>query len=75
MASLLIKDVPSILHRKLKDRAVRHHRSMNKEVIAILEATLETGHRPGLPDLPDPIPINAPITARMLRDAKREGRA
>ena len=75
MASLLIKDFSPILHRKLKDRAVRHHRSMNKEVIAILETTLETGHRPGLSDLPDPISLEAPITAEMLLDARREGRA
>jgi plasmid stability protein len=37
MANLNIKDVPEKLHRRLKARARRNRRSLNREVIALLE--------------------------------------
>ncbi|MGY6216864.1 FitA-like ribbon-helix-helix domain-containing protein [Methylolobus aquaticus] len=40
MASVLIKNLPDALHQQLKQRAERHHRSLNKEVIALIEAAL-----------------------------------
>lgn len=40
MASVLIKNLPDNLHHQLKRRAERHHRSLNKEVIALIEAAL-----------------------------------
>jgi hypothetical protein len=40
MASVLIKNLPDSLHHQLKRRAERHHRSLNKEVIALIEAAL-----------------------------------
>ncbi|MEA3278368.1 MAG: Arc family DNA-binding protein [Pseudomonadota bacterium] len=40
MASVLIKNLPDALHRQLKLRAEQHHRSLNKEVIALIEVTL-----------------------------------
>ena len=43
MASMLIKNLPDDLHQALKQRAKRHHRSLNKEIIALLEDAL---HRP-----------------------------
>jgi plasmid stability protein len=43
MASITLKNIPANLHRKLKKRAVEHHRSLNKEIIATLKnATGET---------------------------------
>jgi antitoxin FitA len=38
MATITIKDLPEKLHRQLKVRALRYHRSLNSEVIALLEA-------------------------------------
>ncbi len=38
MPTITIKDIPQALHRALKLRAEAHHRSLNKEVIATLEA-------------------------------------
>jgi plasmid stability protein len=38
MAALVIKNLPESLHRRLKARARRNHRSLTKEAIAILEA-------------------------------------
>jgi hypothetical protein len=37
MKNLTLKNVPDGLHRKLKSRAKRHGRSLNREVIATLE--------------------------------------
>ena len=38
MSTVTVKDLPEKLHRQLKARALRHHRSMNSEIIALLEA-------------------------------------
>ena len=37
MATLTLRDVPDDLHNWLKRQAETHHRSMNKEVLALLE--------------------------------------
>jgi plasmid stability protein len=38
MPALLIKELPPELHQWLKQQAVSNHRSMNKQVIALLDA-------------------------------------
>jgi plasmid stability protein len=38
MASVTVKDLPDKLHRQLKARALRNRRSLNSEIIAVLEA-------------------------------------
>jgi len=35
--NITIKGVPSSIHQKLLERAARHQRSLNKEIIAVLE--------------------------------------
>ena len=40
MSTITIKDVPPEVHRTLKSRAEAHGRSLNKEIIVILEGTL-----------------------------------
>lgn len=37
MPTITLKNVPDELHRRLKDRAERHHRSLNREAIRCLE--------------------------------------
>ena len=37
MAAITLKSLPGPLHRQLKARAARHKRSLNQEVIAVLE--------------------------------------
>jgi plasmid stability protein len=37
MAAITLKALPTSLHRALKSRAARHKRSLNQEVIAVLE--------------------------------------
>jgi len=41
MATLTIKNVPDPLVRRLKARATLHRRSLNREVIACLEALVQ----------------------------------
>jgi plasmid stability protein len=40
MSTITIKDLPASIHRSLKARAKANGRSLNKEVIATLEATV-----------------------------------
>jgi plasmid stability protein len=37
MADILIKNVPKEIHKKLKEMALYHHRSMTKEALSLLE--------------------------------------
>lgn len=40
MATITVKNLAEKLHRQLKARALRHHRSLNSEIIALLEAAV-----------------------------------
>ena len=71
MSALLIKNMPPPLHDRLRQRAAVHHRSMNREVIAILERELE---RSAATELPPPVktlkPISGEWTVQIIRDAR-----
>ena len=71
MSALLIKNMPPPLHQRLRQRAAAHHRSMNREVIAILERELE---RPAAAELPPPVktlkPIDQAWVVQVIRDAR-----
>lgn len=41
-ATLSLKEVPTETHRTLKERAERNHRSLNSEILAILEAAVKS---------------------------------
>ena len=72
MPALVIKDLPVALHRRLKDEARHHHRSMTQQAVFLLEQGLHQTR---------PIPaIKAyrgafPLTNDFINQAKREGRA
>lgn len=80
MAAITLKALPATLHRALKARAVRHKRSLNQEVIALLEEAVAPSRR---------VDVEATLAAtRRFRDSlkfeaspseievfKREGRA
>jgi plasmid stability protein len=62
MPTITLKDLPRKLHRALKTRAKAHHRSLNKEVIATLQAATNPARAfdPGAlesdaPDSPRPV--------------------
>jgi plasmid stability protein len=40
MSTLVIKNFPEELHARLKAQAQRHHRSVTKEVVALIESVL-----------------------------------
>lgn len=79
MPTLTIKNVPREIHKRLKESAARHRRSINSEVIDCLERAVGTHRidpkeflararalREQTPDLF--------VTERDLQKAKREGR-
>jgi hypothetical protein len=72
MAGLIIRDIPEALHTRLKQQATAHHRSMNKEVIALLEQALnmDTAVR----EIPPPYQGRQRLTDAFINKAKREGR-
>lgn len=68
---MLIKNMPQPLHEQLRQRAAVHHRSMNREVIAILERELG---KPMATEFPPPIKMLKPISGeeivQIIRDAR-----
>ena len=70
MASILIKDIPADLHERLRQAAQHDHRSLNKEVIALLENALT----PRSAELPPPIRGTFALTPDWLERAVSEGR-
>lgn len=79
MPTLTIKRVPEELHERLKAQAERHRRSMNNEVITILERALSSS-RPSADEaiaraeaLNDR--IGKTFDADLIERGKREGRA
>lgn len=55
MPSLLIKDLPPGLHRKLKEEAARHHRTMSLHALTLLEQALTSHARNAAYLLPKPL--------------------
>ena len=61
MPGLLIKDFPPELHRRLREEAVRHHRSMTRQALALLEQALTAPARDAADLLPDPLKPLKPV--------------
>jgi plasmid stability protein len=74
MSGLLIKDFPPELHRKLKEEAARHHRSMTRQALALLEQALTSETRNAAELLPKPLKPAKPVTANNVVAIIREGR-
>ncbi len=70
MPSLLIKNIPPRLHRRLKEESKRHRRSMMQEAIVILEESLDLSPV----EFPEPARAAKKITRAMLTEAIRDGR-
>ena len=73
MPGLVIKDLPENLHRKLKAQAIRHHRSMTKEVLAVLERALSDEDN-AQKVVPPPFKGRFALTDEFIDQARREGR-
>jgi plasmid stability protein len=74
MPALLIKDVPPTLHEKLKEEAGKHHRSMTKEALCILEQGLGATSARSLRDV-KPVSCGIRIDDSWIRRAKEWGRS
>jgi len=69
--AIVVRDLPPAIHQRLKQEAERHHRSMNREIIAILEKELgATGSAP----LPEPVQLKKAVDPRWIADMIREAR-
>ncbi|HWQ70495.1 MAG TPA: hypothetical protein VN494_11210 [Patescibacteria group bacterium] len=55
MSTLVIKNFPEELHARLKTQAQRHHRSVTKEVVSLIESGLVTPRQP--PKLSPPLKL------------------
>jgi antitoxin FitA len=73
--TLSIKNVPAAVAKGLKERAARNHRSLQGELLAILE---EAGHRMTLDDiaaLAKRLGLSSPSqSARMIREDRDDPR-
>ena len=57
MPSLVIKDFPAALHGRLREDAVRHHRSLTRQVIHLLETACGSSvPEPDEASIPDAVP-------------------
>lgn len=78
MATITLKNIPEDLHQRLRESAARHHRSLNREIIAQLEASLTERSRETdelLTEL-DALHSKLPVVDHSLVDElKRQGRA
>ncbi|HVS00396.1 MAG TPA: hypothetical protein VMW27_27465 [Thermoanaerobaculia bacterium] len=72
MPALLIEDLSPELHKRLKDSAARHCRSLTKEALVLLETALKTPERPTEP--PRPFKARVLLTQEIFDRAKKEGR-
>jgi plasmid stability protein len=46
VSTLIVRNLPDELHEMLRRRARSHHRSVNKETVAVLEEALRLESRP-----------------------------
>ncbi len=69
MPSFLIKNLPAAIHEQLRRRAAEQHRSMNREVIAILQRELTPTAQ-----LPPPVKLKEPIDSQTVVRIIRDGR-
>lgn len=79
MPTLTIKKVPPALYEKIKESARRHRRSMNSEVITLLEHVLLPTPRDAERLIAEAEELNRKVSIRFSEDliekGKREGRA
>lgn len=75
MSTLVIKNFPEELHARLKAQAQRHHRSVTKEVVSIIESGLSVSP-PQLPRLSAPLKLKGGYrpTIEDIEAAIAEGR-
>jgi len=77
MVTLVVKNLPKPLHERLKAQAEQHHRSMSKEVIALIEQSVLAPSAARAPARPLPPLVRlstGPVTTEWIEAAIAEGR-
>ena len=77
MPTLVVKNLPEPLHARLKAQAHAHHRSMTKEVIALIEQGILAPRSIRSPARPLPPLVRlstGPLTTEWIEAAIAEGR-
>jgi plasmid stability protein len=77
--NITLKNLPSELHEELKSAALRHRRSLNSEIIALIEDGLRPRRRTAGETLASARAVrerikNVWLTDAMINESKREGR-
>jgi antitoxin FitA len=75
--NLSIKNAPDQLVQRLRERAERHHRSLQGELMAIIEAAAQEAHRVTPADILGEVHrlgLQTPSEAAALVRADRDGR-
>jgi plasmid stability protein len=72
MPGLLIKHLPAELHKRLRESAVRHRRSMTQQALVLLEDGLARAEPPA--ELPPPLAGRTPLTRALADRGRRLGR-
>jgi plasmid stability protein len=76
MPTLVIKNLPAELHRRLKKEAEKTHRSMTKEAIYLMETALQGEPTPPQArEMPAPYQGPKPLTEKMIQKWKHQGMA
>lgn len=71
MPSLSLREVPKDLHVWLKRQAEAHHRSVNKEIIVLLEnARMQPASNPIKPSVDDILAMGRECAALPVRDGR-----
>ena len=72
MPDILVRDISEEIKNKLKKQAKIHHRSVGKEIYAILEENLQGADK--IRECPEPYQGAFKITNKFIDDAKQNGR-
>lgn len=71
MSTLTLRDMPEDLHAWLKRQAEAHHRSVNKEIIVLLETSRNPApSKPAKPGVEDILAIGRECAALPVRDGR-----
>jgi len=76
MATLVVKNLPELLHERLRTQAQQHHRSITKEAVALIEQGLLAPRAVSAADaLPPLVRLpGGPLTAEWIAAAIADGR-
>ena len=69
VADVLVRNVPEVVLESLKRRSKRHRRSLQQELLCVLEAAADDGSRPSASELAATIRQRLAATGRAFSDS------